>query len=501
MKPLESYARNRMRRLLPVLLVAFGLSACAPPLKLGEPAALPTQFHEVAPVNADTQPALSDAELARWWTQFNDPLLTQLIEQALAHNYDIALAAARIDQARAGVRFAWSQLLPSVGAGVEGGSYHGGATALEFQELLGIDDLNAQFWRVGLQTQWEIDVFGRGRARLSAAHALTAAAVGDAQAVRLATIAVVADLYTAYRGLQEQRTLLEKSHQVAADFVVIAQHSYDAGAVLSTDIDAARAGLAQVDARREEIGMTLTQTRLALEQLCAVAPGTYAAGLEEEQRLPQPLAAIAPGQPVDLLMRRPDLIAARARLLASVNQSDAARLNYWPTVSLSALLARNGWTIAGRSLGPSTFWLFGAALSLPLIDFGARRSQVEANDAQAYQAFVAYEKTAQGALYDVEQALGRLARQQQLQTARAQEVTHRSDVLAKTMRQYQVGNVGRLDIDQARVALLNSQSALVTGDMGLIQAQVALFRAMGGGWQAAAAPQPATDEPGPSAAN
>jgi len=479
----DRHSRVAGRRLLLAFLLAGVTCACTGPLKLSAPAQLPQHFTEAAPEPSGGAATPSDAQLAQWWTQFDDPVLTELIGQALEHNYDIAIAATRVDQARASVTGARSQLLPSAGFGLEGARYHGGETELEFQELLGVNDLNAQFWSAGLQTQWEIDVFGRGRARLAAAHALASAAAGDAEAVRLSIVATVADLYMTYRGLQQQRALLAQSHQVAADFVVIADRSFAAGVTLSTDIDVARAGLAQVDARQQDVDAAISAARLSIENLCVVAPGSFNDELESSTALPKLLPDITPGQPVDLLMRRPDLIAARERLLASVKQADAARLNYWPTVSLSALLARNGWVLAGRSLGASTFWLFGAALSLPLIDFGARESQVQAADAQAQQALLAYEKAASGALNDVEQALARLRRQQQLLAARNQEVSRRQEVLRKVMEQYRVGDIGRIDIDQARVALLESQSALVREQVGLIQSQVALFRAMGGGWQ------------------
>ncbi|MGF6300291.1 MULTISPECIES: efflux transporter outer membrane subunit [Paraburkholderia] len=476
----------RATRHLPLAsLVVAIVSGCTGSLKLHSPQTLPQHFNESSPGVSDTHASLSDEQLATWWMQFNDPALTQLIETAIAHNYDISIAAARVDQARAGIRLARSQLLPSVGMGAQAASYHGGETQLEFQEFLGINDVDAKFWRIGLQTQWEIDVFGRGRARLAAARASTLAAAGDAEAVRLSVIGAVADLYMTYRGLLQQRELLAQSRQIAADFIVIAEHSFKAGVVLSTEIDLAHAGLAQVEARQQDVETAIAAAQLSLENLCAVQPGELTATLSSASGLPKPLPDITPGQPVDLLMRRPDLIAARDRLFASVKQSDAARLNYWPTFSLSALLARNGWNIAGQGLGPSTFWLFGAAAALPLIDFGARESQVESSDAQAQQALRAYEKTASGALFDVEQALSRLKRQEQLQQARIEEVTRRTAVLRKTTRQFTVGDIGRIDIDQARVALLDSQAALIREQVGQLQAQVALFRAMGGGWQPA----------------
>ncbi|WP_233837974.1 efflux transporter outer membrane subunit [Paraburkholderia sp. ZP32-5] len=462
-------------------IAALLLEAGCGSLQLDKPAELPTQYSEA---QAGAAVPMSAQDLATWWTQYNDPTLNKLVALALAHNFDIATAYARVDQVQAGIRAARSQLLPSVGAGVSGAKYHGGETQLEFQEFLGINNTDAQFWRVGLQAQWEVDLFGQGRARLSAAREQTRAAVGDAEAVRLSVVSGVADLYVTYRGLLRQRTILQQSRVIADDFVQIAQKSFTAGLVLSTDIEAARAGRAQVDARLQEVENGIAQARLNLQNLCGVQPAEFAGILDDSDTLMTALPAIEPGQPVDLLMRRPDLIAAQARVNAAVRQSDVARLNYWPTVSLSGLLARNGWEIAGQGLGPSTFWLFGAAMAMPLIDFGARRSQVESSDAQAQQAMFAYEKTALGAFYDVERALARLNRQDELFKARNEEVTRRTTQLSQVQRRYEVGDTGRVDIDQVRVALLESQSSQVREEVGKLQAQFALFRAMGGGWLA-----------------
>ncbi|WP_322032803.1 efflux transporter outer membrane subunit [Paraburkholderia sp. J76] len=483
--PYRRVASDCLRRIAPVVLAM--LAGCTGPLKLDRPPDLPAQYQQNEAVASNAQ-SLDDAQLARWWLQYDDPALNTLIQRALEHNYDLALAATRVDDARSNILAARSALLPTVGVGVEAAKYHGGETQLEFAEFLGISDLDAQFWRVGLQTQWEIDVFGRGRARLAAARALTLAAAGDEQAARLAVVATVADAYMTYRGLIEQRRFIEQSRAIAEDFVVIAQHSFAAGVVLSTDIDAARAALAQVQAREQEVDSAIVAARLSIEQICAARPGELRDVLDETTGLPNALPAIAPGQPVDLLERRPDLIAARDRLFASIRQADVARLNYWPTFSLSAVLARNGWEIAGKSLGPSTLWLFGVAAMMPLIDFGARESRVQATDAQARAAEIAYERAASGALFDVEQALTRLSRQAQLQAARNDEVAQRRTLLGKAQTQLRVGELGRMDVDRAQLALADSEAALVRERVGELSAQIALFRAMGGGWERTGAP-------------
>lgn len=478
--------RRPIIRALTVTLLGALLSACYGPLNLPDRTSLPTTYSEAAS-DAQTDPNVTvppdDAALAVWWQQYHDDTMTFVVTTALAQNQDIRVATSRLDEARATIDAARSQLFPRIGAGVDGLRYYGGPTALEFQQLLGVNDLSAQMWRGAFQAQWEVDVFGQGRDRLSATKSLAAAAAGDVEAVRLSVASAAVDLYLTYRGLQQQQELLTASESIASDFVSIAEKSFKAGVVLSTDIRVAQAGLAQVRARLAEVNVGIAQARLGLENLCALPPGSLTQRLDANAPLPAALPAISPGQPIDLMRRRPDLIAAQARLEASISQTDVARKNYWPTFSLAGTLARNGWELAGQTLAPSTFWLFNVAAMVPLIDFGARKSQVDASDARARQALALYDKTAMTALFDVERALARLSRQSEVLASRREEVAQRKRVLANVQRQYALGDNGRLDIDQSRLALLESQSSQLREQVAQLQAQVALFRAMGGGWQ------------------
>lgn len=120
--------------------------------------------------------------------------------------------------------------------------------------------------------------------------------------------------------------------------------------------------------------------------------------------------------------------------------------------------------------------------ALPLLDFGARKSEVQFSDAQSRQAFLIFEQSARGALFDVERALATLDRIDRQTAARQQELDHRTEVLRKTLAQYQIGDAGRLEMAQARAGLLNSQAGLVQDQIRQLQAHIALYRAMGGGW-------------------
>ena len=471
------------RVLIAAAVAALLTGGCTTPFEPGPMFVLPDRYHAVEVAGeAGTQAVLSPEALAVWWTQFGDPVMGELVELALIRNNDLKIALARVDQARAVERGARSLLFPTVGVGAQAKRYHGGETESILLNQMGIDEFTATYWQTGLQVGWEPDLFGSGRARLEAARDQRTAAVADVQAVRLSLAATVASAYVGYRGLQEQQKVLIDSLQQAKEFLDIAERSFKAGVGLSTDIHLAQAGVAQVQARLERTDNALVQARLNLENLCMAAPGSLDAKLAIPEALPAVPATMTPGQPVDLLMRRPDLIAAEARFHATLKQGEAARLDYLPKFSLGGLLGRSALDVGSEVSTTSNLWLVSLAMVMPLIDFGARESQVELMDARSREALLAYERTALGALFDVERALARLSRDEQLLRAVKAEVGERVVVLRNTQRQYELGDAGRLEIAQARVSLLESQSALVSQQVMQLQTHIALFLAMGGGW-------------------
>ncbi len=470
---------NARRWLICATVAACGaVAGCAPTLKLDDPTPLPQAFNE-APASPATP--LSPQELAQWWDRFNDPMLTNLIGASLEHNYNLRMAMERIVQARAGVLGARSQLFPQIGVGGGGMIYRGGGTDDALRRV-GIDNLDVERWQGAVQASWEIDLFGQGRKRVEAAREQTKAAEADVQAVRLTLVSSVAELYITFRSLQTQRQLLRDSLAVAEDIAAIAKGSFAAGVGMSTDIDLAQAEVSQLHSQLELNASAMAQVRMSLENICVIAPGGLKEALEKTPELPRALGPIAAGQPADLLLRRPDLLAAQARFQASLRQGEAARLNYLPRVSLGAVLGRSGLALSGQSFGPSNFWMADLLLAMPLFDFGARQSEVNLSDSRSRQAFLAYEQGARDALFDVERALSNLTWTAREQVSRKQEVVQRNDNLRKTLRLYELGDAGRIEIAQARSGLLRSQFGLVQAQTGELQAQVALFRSMGGGW-------------------
>ncbi|MDF0606309.1 efflux transporter outer membrane subunit [Neisseriaceae bacterium TC5R-5] len=459
----------------------LALTACSNlPRPGSELPALPTSYYQPTTTQGKS---LSQAELALWWQQFDAPVLSQLVEQALAHNLDLQQALSRVEQARALEQSAGALLLPNIGLGAQAKRFYGSDTDSLLLNQAGITDTSATYWQASLRASWELDLFGAGRARLAASREQTKAMAADVQAVRLSLSAAVASLYVNYRGLQQQEQLLQEGLREAREIQDIAEHSFTAGLVQSTDIDLARAGVAQIQARLEQVNGGIALLRLNLESICGVTPGELQAMLTTQSGLPALPAEIKPGQPLDLLARRPDVMATQARLLAALKQSDAARLDYWPKFGLAGAAGRSSLDLGSGIPGASGLRLLSLVMMLPLIDFGAREAQVKLMDARSKEALLAYENSARQAMFDVERALAQLERDKQQQLATRAELAQRSSVFDKVRFKIKVGEAGRLDIAQARVALLDTRSALLTQQVQQLQSQIALFRAMGGGWE------------------
>lgn len=474
---------NSLTTITASLIGSLIVSACTTPFNSGvAPLDIPENYHESSKTSGKSANTLDDAQLATWWEQFNDPVLSDLIAQALERNSDLQIAMTRVDQARATERGALSALFPTIGYGAQIRRYRGGDTNSVILEQTGIDEVAVNYWQSGLQAVWEIDLFGAGRARLASSKNQAYATAADVQAVRLTLASTVASLYMSYRGAQQQQILLQKGLKEANEFLDIAKRSYKAGMILSTDINVAEAGVADVEAKLQQADATVAQLRLNLENISMLAPGSLESKLIAQAKLPSIPLTIAKGQPIDLLMRRPDLIAAQARFQAALSQSDAARLDYLPKLSLAGLFGQSGFTVTGGMPSGDVMWMGGLGLVLPLFDFGARKAQVEMSDARSREALLNYNKSVMNALFDVENALARLNRDEKQHNALQKQVNEREAILKKTNIQYKVGEVGRLDMALARVSLLDSQSSLLAQEVSQLQTQIALFRALGGGW-------------------
>ena len=462
--------RRPTQPLLVALLLSTTLAACAAGPNYREPAVqglgVPAAWSSTA---ATASRPLSAAELAEWWKGFNDPLLNQMVERALATNLDIAQAEARLRQAREASIQAGAGYLPSLGASAGGGRNFtsGGADANAFS--------------LGLDASWQLDLFSGTRRGVEAARADEAAIQYSLEDVRIAIVAEVATNYIQLRLAQEQLRIAHANAGFQRDNYNIARWRVMAGLSSSLDEQQARTQLAQTEA---SIPALETSRRNALNRLAVLtgqAPGEATVALEPAATIPEPPAGIAVGIPADTLRQRPDIRAAERNLAAATARFGVAEAQLLPSLGISGNIGTSALTV-GNLFDVVTGSLF-AQVGQAIFDGGTRRSQVRAQEAAVDGALAAYRQTVLGGLEDVENALvaSTGADQRTAQLVIAEEAARNSAVLARV--QYQSGMTDFQTLLNTEQSLLSAANNLASSRAERSLAMVKLLNALGGGWQ------------------
>jgi NodT family efflux transporter outer membrane factor (OMF) lipoprotein len=427
------------------------------------------------------------ATVAQWWRRFDDPLLGTLVVQALQANASIAGAQASVRQARALRDAAASALWPSLtGSGsVSRNAGDAGAT-------------NA--WRAGVDLNWSPDVFGGTRAAVTAGTASADASVatlGDAQVQVAAEVGLA---YLALREAQQRWRLAGDSVAAQQDTLQIALWRRQAGLVTELDAAQARATLEQTRAQLPALQTAIAQSLDALAVLTGHAPGdaSWAEAAALAATAPVPVAAddASPGLPAETLRQHADVRAAEYQVAAArarVAQADAQR---WPSFSIGGTLGASATTLAGLGNGASVVSTLLAGVTLPLLDGGALRAQVRAQQAALDLSQSSYRATVLAALRDVNDAFVALRgdRERLLSLRAAAAAAQQADALAR--RQYRSGLVDFLVVLTTQRTLLSTQDAVAQASADVAADQVRLFTALGGGWRpedGRAVPLPAGD--------
>jgi multidrug efflux system outer membrane protein len=460
-----------------LLLSGLLLAACSttPPDRQESGLDLPSKWSRLSGDSqaANEQPvtATPDAEVDQeWWRRFGDPALDALVTEALADNKTLAIAKARVEEAQAARGIARSALLPDVS--VTAGAQRGNQGYATNNKTVTISEAD-------LAVSWEIDLFGRNRARLAQAAALQESEEATRQGVRVSLLAEVARTYFDLRDALHQLDLTRQN-------LATQQHTLDItraqrqGAMVS-DFDVQRAG-AQVSATAALLPGLETARDAALNRLTVLlgrAPGTGDAALLGSLREMPPLeSGIVAAAPAKVLAARPDVRAAERRFAASLSAKDAASAELFPDISLSALFG-------AQSATPfdSTPWTAGLSLVQPVLNFGRIESEIDAADARQRQSFLAYQQTVLEALEDMENALSRFGHESRRNDSLTTGVTQNRRAAELARSQYTNGYAGLLDVLVAERNLLDAEAAQATSDANLRRDLVAIYVAAGGGWK------------------
>ncbi len=414
--------------------------------------------------------ALSDQ--ARWWTVFDDPLLAELVERALLTNLDVERAQATLRQARALRDVAAAALWPVLGL----------SASAQRARSAGQPAHNAL--SVGLDASWEADVFGGKRHGVRASEAELQASAADLGATRVAMAAEVALNYINLRGLQTRLSIAQGNLASQQETLQITEWRLQAGLVTSLESEQARAAAEQTAASLPPLQSSVEQTRHALSVLIGQVPTALSASLNTSQAVPQAAHGLALSLPADTIRQRPDVRATEwlvSAAAARVSQADAARA---PSFSLSGNLGVSALTASALSQGASVISGIAASVAMPLLDGGALRAQVRAQQAAWDQARIDYRATVLNALLEVEDALVAL-RDGQLRLSSLERASQAADNAAQLARQrYSGGLVDFQTVLETQRTQLTTQDSVASARATLSADHVQLYKALGGGWRA-----------------
>lgn len=464
------------------LCIAVLLSSCA----VGPDFVRPESgLHEVALTpRADhvgvAQPSSSNVP-SQWWTLFNDALLSDLQLRAQTANLDLQTASARIEQSRAQLGIASSELLPSVGASAsysrEALSEHGKLAAL------GAPSRPSDFWQLGFDASWEIDLWGRARRVREGAQATLDAAEYDREATRVALSAEVARTYLQLRGVQAQLDIAEQNQAIAERTLSLAESRERNGVATRFETSSARAQLAAVKALVPE----LTQRRNAQMNALALLLGAPPRALDAQLREAMPLPALPIDVPVgvssELARRRPDILRAEAQLHAATAAIGVAKADFYPRIGLKGRVGVEAFETGDLDSWDSRFFSVGPTVFLPIFQGGRLTQRLALNEARQKTAALAYRQTVLRAWHEVDNALDAWAAQQRQHAELLIAYEQSMEALRVAERGYREGASDYLSVLTAQRNVLASQTSLNGSMTGASLTLVNLYKALGGGWE------------------
>ena len=403
-----------------------------------------------------------------WWVGLGDPQLTALVERALAGNVDIALAAVRVEEARAQFRLARAQQTPQLG----------GSTATTAGQTLSpfgtpSDAIGGQ---PGLQASYDLDLFGRLRTLSRAAQARVLASRAAQETVRLAVASDTATGYVTLRALDQRRDIARQTLAARAEALRIARRRAEVGYTSQLELRQAEAEYHATEQLVAQGELAITRAENALALLLGDAPGPIARGLPLDRlRMPP----VPDGLPADLLRRRPDVTEAEQTLVAADRTLDAARAAFLPNV---ALTGSAGLVLSTALSNPVAVFTLGGSILAPIFDGGRLRAQADTATARRDQAAFAYRRTALTAFREVEDALAAVRRTDEQARSVAAQRAALAGALRNASERYRAGYTSYIEQLDAQRGLLSAELTLVQLRADRLNAGIALVQAMGGGW-------------------
>jgi multidrug efflux system outer membrane protein len=457
------------------LAAALFLSACAVGPRYEAPKTEPAAF-----VAAAAQPSFTRQPFeAAWWAAFEDPVLDELERRALAGNLDLRVAVARVREARALFRDRALDQFPRVTASA---GYSDGRTPQP--GIAGIPPVTNSTWQAGFDAGWELDLFGRVRHSVDAARADLGAAEADLHDAQVLIAAEVARTYFEYLGARDRLAVAERNLGTQRDTVRLTKSRFDVGLGDAVGVAQAQSVLAATEASLPTFTIQATQAAHRLAVLVGERPGALDALLAPERPRRVLAKALPIGDASELLRRRPDVAAAERRLAAQTSRVGVATADLFPRVSVTGFVGFLSGDLSSLGGDASRMWNVAPAVTWPALDLGGARARLRAQEARNDAALATYEQTVLLALEEVQNAIVAYGQTQARVASLAQRsaASRRAAELARV--RYREGAVDFLTLLDAERTLLDAEDAESAAQTALNTQVVALYKALGGGWEA-----------------
>ncbi len=471
--------------------------------------AVPAAFVADAPAHQGAPYMSGDSVDPAWWQRFNDPELTRLETQAVAQNLDLQIATERLLEAEAQAQIEGAVLYPSLGGAASytregpskkgifaafgsalGASTNAGSTANGSSTASGGGDIPGSatigaldLYQYGLQTQYDLDLWGKNRRAVEAA---VAAAQDSAEARRAGLLNVqaqVANNYLQLRGTETVLGITQKNLAFANQLVSLTVERQQAGLTTALDVANARATQAQIES---QIPALIAQRDAFINQLgllLGITPEALPPDLVTPAALPATPPTVPVGLPADLLRRRPDVREAEAALHEATAQTGVATAAFFPDISLAGSVSLQALQFKNLNELAAITYAAGPNITIPIFEGGQLRGNLALREDQQKEAAINYAKTVLTAFYQVDTALEAYTQEHATQDALSEDVKQSQIALSLADDQYKQGLADYLTVLNAQQGLLSSEQAQASSAERLATDLVTLYQALGGGWE------------------
>lgn len=423
----------------------------------------------------DAGPNAASSESAKWWTAFNDPILDQLVREGVTNNRDLRIAAARVDEYEAILRGTRSQAYPQVG-------YDLNASRTRQSGQIGIPpsvNLLSSTFSTVLSASWEIDLWGRIRRETEAARANLLATTEARRGVVLTVVSAVITSYLTLLDLDDRLKVAEHTLVGRTQSVTLFRKRLDAGWISEFE-------MAQVQAEYETAVAAIPDLKQAIateEDALSVLLGRNPGPIQRGQKLTTLGAPAVPANlPAELLARRPDILQAEQRLIASNALIGAARAQFFPRISLTGLGGLVSKSLGNLFTGRARTWTFTGDVAGPIYTGGGLKSAEDQAVARREQSLIAYEQTIQNAFREVEDALITVQMSREFEQSVERRVALLKRALTLATARYENGYSDYLDVLDTERSVFSAELSLAAARGGSYRALVNLYRALGGDW-------------------